>query len=133
VPIQQHQDKANEVPQNNLNYNVNADVKHGLEAYDQEQRDLVKPVVKEEKVPGRDLKEDRPKRSVTVAENESKLSIVDENSCLNDPLCDEKFSRDPASDSFAERDITKFLKVGNSRALLDFGTDANKSEKIVQR
>jgi len=135
VPSQQQNVKKKELPHvpSNLNYNVNADIKHGLEAYDQEQRDLIKPVVKEEKVPGRDLKEDRSKRSLTGVEKEVKVSIVDENSCLNDPFCDEKFSRDPSSDSFGERDITKFLKVGNSRSLLDVETDANKSEKIIQR
>ena len=73
-------------PKDHLNYNVNADIKHAMEAYDQEQRDLVKPVeIHEEKVPGRDLKEDRSKRSaiemvdVEVLNNDKEIIHAGEN------------------------------------------------------
>jgi len=121
-------------PKDHLNYNVNADIKHAMEAYDQEQRDLVKPVeVHEEKVPGRDLKEDRSKRSAIEIVDVEVLNKAGENkdtSCSNDPFCDEKFSRDPASDSLADRDLTKFLKVGGggaSRVLLEVDDQTNSS------
>merc|ERR1712026_558488 len=113
-----------------------------MEAYDLEQRELVKPIekkVKEVKVPGRDLKEDRSKRSVSINEDLISIPSVKDNNdkgsssdanCFNDPFCDDKFSRDPASDSLADRDLTKFLKVGSS--LLEAGGDgANNSEKII--
>lgn len=36
------------------------------------------------------------------------------------------------SDSLSDRDLTKFLKVGNSRALLEAGPDtSNNSEKVI--
>ena len=106
-------------------YNIKADIKQGLAAYDQEQRDLVHPILKtdrdgEGKVPGRDLKEERPKRS--ASEDESWLSL--DTNCDNDPLCSEKFSRNPLEDSLIDRDLTKFLQVG-SRALLEAPSDSN--------
>ena len=81
-----------------------------MEAYDLEQRELVKPIekqVKEVKVPGRDLKEDRSKRSVSINEDLISIPSVKDNNdkgassssdanCFNDPFCDDKFSRDPA-------------------------------------
>ena len=79
-----------------------------MEAYDLEQRELVKPIekkVKEVKVPGRDLKEDRSKRSVSINEDLISIPSVKDDkgtssssdaNCFNDPFCDDKFSRDPA-------------------------------------
>lgn len=117
---------------NKLNYNINADIKHAYAAYDQEQRDLVKPaknvVKQEDKVPGRDLKEDRHKRSPVVENVDDVLS----DNCANDPFCEEKFHRDPASDSLVDRDMTKYLKVGNSRGLLEVTVqETNNSEKSI--
>ena len=74
-----------------------------MEAYDQEQRDLIKPVEKKEekkRQSGRDILEARSKRSVEEAESIlTKRSDQDPQSedrnCLNDPFCDYKFIRDP--------------------------------------
>ena len=109
-PSKQQQQQPQPPTNNHLNYNVNADIKHGMEAYDLEQRELVKPIekkVKEVKVPGRDLKEDRSKRSVSINEDLISIPSVKDNNdkgassssdanCFNDPFCDDKFSRDPA-------------------------------------
>ena len=108
-------------------YNIKADIKQGLAAYDQEQRDLVHPVIKndrdsEGKVPGRDLKEERLKRSAPE---------VDIN-CDNDPSCREKFSRNPIEDSSIDRDLTKFLQVG-SRALLELQSDSKNNTDLGMR
>merc|ERR1711976_818760 len=96
-----------------------------MEAYDQEQRDLIKPVESkaEKKSPGRNILEARSKRSVEeagvmISTGDQDMPSESSN-CLNDPFCDDKFFRDPASDSLSDRDLTKFLKVGNSRALLE--------------
>ena len=75
-----------------------------MEAYDQEQRDLIKTVEKKEEKKrqsgGRDILEARSKRSVEEAEKTPTTSDQDPQSetrnCLNDPLCDDKFFRDPA-------------------------------------
>ena len=105
-------------------YNIKADIKQGLAAYDQEQRDLVHPIKtdrdSEGKVPGRDLKEDRLKRSAPEDEG----LLTGDINCDNDPSCSEKFSRNPIQDSLIERDLTKFLQVG-SRALLEIKSDRN--------
>ena len=106
------------------NYNIKADIKQGLLAYDQEQRDLIHPFKTEQnsagKVPGRDLKEERLKRSATDDDSKLNLNI----NCENDPLCNLKFSRDPVGDSLVDRDLTKFLQVGK-RALLEIQSDVN--------
>merc|ERR1711874_919024 len=131
VPNNRNQPVPNVPPASNQmnkkldEYNIKADIKQGLAAYDQEQRDLVHPILKtdgdsEGKVPGRDLKEDRPKRS---ADEDESLLIADIN-CENDPSCSEKFSRNPLQDSSIDRDLTKFLQVG-SRALLEVQSDSN--------
>ena len=105
VPQQpQQQQPQQQPPANQLNYNINADVKIAMEAYDQEQRDLVKPVEKklEKKSPGRDLLEERSKRSVEEAHmmQLGDQDLPNESSnCLNDPFCGDKFSRDPARDA----------------------------------
>jgi len=74
-----------------------------MEAYDQEQRDLIKPVEKKEekkRQSGRDILEARSKRSVEEAESVLTKSNQDPQSedrnCLNDPFCKDKFYRDPA-------------------------------------
>ena len=115
-------------------YNIKADIKQGLAAYDQEQRDLVHPILKTDrdsqgKVPGRDLKEDRrPKRS--ASEDDSFLS--QDINCDNDPSCSEKFSRNPIQDSLIDRDFTKFLQVG-SRALLELQSDSKNNTDLGMR
>jgi hypothetical protein len=96
---------------------------------------------------GRDLKESRHRREVggemveemvvgdMVGENQWATDL--EAKCLNDPLCEAKFSRNPASDSLVDRDFVKYLKVG-TRSLLnsydDSVTDANltKEARTVQ-
>jgi len=112
---------------------IQAAVKHGLEAYDREQVDIHKPVEipkEDQLVPGRDLKGDRSKRSA-LEEFDAKVDSVVEIKaekvdliCLNDPFCDEKFSRNPVSDSLVDRDLTKFMKVGK-RSLLKVEPDTN--------
>eukprot|EP00092_Neocalanus_flemingeri_P044396 GFUD01049225.1.p1 GENE.GFUD01049225.1~~GFUD01049225.1.p1 ORF type:complete len:899 (-),score=284.87 GFUD01049225.1:102-2432(-) len=115
---------------------IQAAVKHGQQAYDKEQYELHKPVEvpnKEQIVPGRDLKADRSKRSaieiydVKVGERDGKPVEEIDLTCLNDPFCDEKFSRNPISDSMVDRDLTKFMKVGK-RSLLRVGAEANITE-----
>jgi len=118
------------------NHLIQAAVKHGLDAYDREQHDVHKPVEipKEEQiVPGRDLKGDRSKRSA-LQEYDPKFGGGDvikveelELNCLNDPFCDEKFSRNPVSDSLVDRDLTKFMKVGK-RSLLKVEPETNNTE-----
>eukprot|EP00092_Neocalanus_flemingeri_P011299 GFUD01012178.1.p1 GENE.GFUD01012178.1~~GFUD01012178.1.p1 ORF type:complete len:1139 (-),score=344.30 GFUD01012178.1:174-3590(-) len=115
---------------------IQAAVKHGQQAYDKEQYELHKPVEvpnKEQIVPGRDLKADRSKRSAIeiydfkVGEKDGKPVEEIDLTCLNDPFCDEKFSRNPISDSMVDRDLTKFMKVGK-RSLLRVGAEANITE-----
>merc|ERR1712059_118329 len=87
---------------------------------------------------GRDLKETRSKRDIerdvfkAVLDKvvNGKRVIVPEvvvaPNCLNDPFCEEKFHRDPASDSLVDRDFVKYLQVGQGgRNLL------NKDETIL--
>jgi len=38
---------------------------------------------------------------------------------LNDPACEEKFDRNPLTDSFLDQDYGDLLKVGGTRKLLD--------------
>lgn len=118
-------------------YMAQVAVKHGLEAYDREQNDLNRPVEipkQEQIVPGRDLKEDRSKRSALEIYDPHKIGLgegkilesIDFN-CLNDPFCEDKFSRNPVSDSLVDRDLTKFMKVGK-RSLLKVQPDSNITE-----
>jgi len=108
-------------------------VKHGLEAYDREQKDVKKSLEvpkKEQVVPGRDLKGERSKRSIEEVFDPNLVNAqamdIDLN-CVNDPFCEEKFSRNPVSDSLVDRDLTKFLKVGK-RNLLGAQADSNITE-----
>ena len=88
---------------------------------------LQKPRLEPQGVLGRDLKESRHKRGLEGVEEDIR--------CLNDPLCEEKFSRDPVSDSLVERDFAKYLKVGQ-RSLLnsvsDIELDANLTKKSTR-
>lgn len=117
-------------------YMAQVAVKHGLDAYDREQNDLIRPVEipkQEQVVPGRDLKAERSKRSAVeiydpnVALDGGKLMPAIDLNCLNDPFCEEKFSRNPVSDSLVDRDLTQFMKVGK-RSLLRAQPDANITE-----
>jgi len=115
-------------------YMAQVAVKHGLEAYDREQNDLNRPVEipkQEQVVPGRDLKGDRSKRSALEVYDPPNFGLGDgkimeaiDLNCLNDPFCEEKFSRNPVSDSLVDRDLTKFMKVGK-RSLLKAQPDSN--------
>jgi len=101
-------------------------VKHGLEAYDREQKDVRKSVEKptpDQVVPGRDLKGSRSKRSAVEIFDLSPSQAIDLN-CINDPFCAGKFSRNPVSDSLVDRDLTKFMKVGK-RNLLEAQAESN--------
>jgi len=98
------------------------------------------------KASGRDLKESRSRREV-VGREETQDVVEDEESkdfasegregevmdtaCFNDPLCAEKFSRNPVSDSLVDRDFAKIMKVG-SRSLLSESesTETNLTEKV---
>jgi len=115
---------SNRMKKNLEHYNIKADIKQGMLAYDQEQRDLIHPIKTDQnsggKVPGRDLKEERLKRSASQYDGKLSLDI----NCENDPLCNSKFSRDPVGDSLVDRDLTKFLQVGK-RALLEVQSDVN--------
>jgi len=54
---------------------------------------------------GRDLKSEQRKRREI---------------CINDPNCEEKFDRNPLSDSYLnDNDYTRLLKIGGKRTLLD--------------
>lgn len=97
----------------------------------------------EGKSSGRDLKESRSRREVVGSEeiqevietedfaSEGKEGVVMDTACFNDPLCAEKFSRNPVSDSLVDRDFAKIMKVG-SRSLLSESeaTDTNLTKKI---
>jgi len=86
------------------------------------QKPLEKPKQSEENV-SRDLKEHRVKRDAELAVENSLL-------CLNDPLCEDKFSRNPMSDSLVDRDFAKFLKVGQ-RSLLNIYSDDNLADTNI--
>ena len=87
-----------------------------MEAYDQEQRDLIKPVESkaEKKSPGRDILEARSKRSVEeagvmISTGDQDMPSESSN-CLNDPFCDDKFFRDPARNGLRlSSDLTHLL------------------------
>jgi len=94
---------------------------------------LKKPKL-EGKASGRDLKESRSRREV-IGREETQEETEDvamerredagmDTACFNDPLCAEKFSRNPVSDSLDDRDFAKIMKVG-SRSLL---SDSEASE-----
>jgi len=66
------------------------------------------------KSPGRDLKQsERVRREI----------------CLNDPNCEEKFDRNPLSDSFLDQDLTELLKVGKRSLLTEPRTHFSTKKK----
>jgi len=122
-PVAQQKSVKNKEPIDN--YMAQVALKHGLEAYDRELQDIHKILDapnEDQVVPGRDLKdESRSKRSASdgIEQNYGFKDSVKSSdiNCLNDPFCEEKFSRNPVSDSLVDRDLTQFLKVGK-RSLL---------------
>jgi len=102
-------------------------------------------------VSGRDLKESRSRREVVGEEEEGggfkretnaveetqafamegREEVVMDTACFNDPLCAEKFSRNPVSDSLVDRDFAKIMKVG-SRSLLSESeaSETNLTKKV---
>ena len=111
---------------------------------------------------GRDLKEIRSRREVIEEGEESKREtnedeetqaydmagreeVVMDTACFNDPLCAEKFSRNPVgkiiyiqphcfgqvSDSLVDRDFAKIMKVGSRSLLSDSeASETNLTKKV---
>merc|ERR1719180_711284 len=97
---------------------------------------------------GRDLKEIRSRREVIEEDDESKRDtdedeeprayamegreeVVMDTACFNDPLCAEKFSRNPVSDSLVDRDFAKIMKVGSRSLLSDSeASETNLTKKV---
>jgi len=63
---------------------------------------------------------------------ERKEDTVMDTACFNDPLCAEKFSRNPVSDSFIDRDFAKIMKVGSRNLLMSDSkaTETNLTKKV---
>jgi len=83
------------------------------------------------------LKESRHRREVIGEEKTEDLSMkgeeqaeIDDTACLNDPLCAEKFSRNPVSDSLVDRDFAKIMKVGSRNLLSESETETNLTKKV---
>jgi len=100
---------------------------------------------------GRDLKESRSRREVVeegaadgsrretneVEETQAAYAmkgreeVVMDTACFNDPLCAEKFSRDPVSDSLVDRDFAKIMKVGSRNLLSESeASETNLTKKV---
>jgi len=98
---------------------------------------------------GRDLKEIRSRREVIGEDGEEEEYKRETNededtrayameareevdtACFNDPLCAEKFSRNPVSDSLVHRDFAKIMKVGSRSLLSDSeASETNLTKKV---
>jgi len=76
----------------------------------------------------RETNEDEETRAYAV---EGREEVVMDTACFNDPLCAEKFSRNPVSDSLVDRDFAKIMKVGSRSLLSDSeASETNLTKKV---